>query len=94
MNKPLRESFNVNIHNIKVCKNLLTKCETTEEFDSPKAFDTKRDRLLEELEEAYDRLEGLAITTHARNLDKAIQKSVNYYLKKAGLKPLTITAYI
>jgi len=63
------------------------------EYKSSKLYDSAYESAFNLNEEAIEDLSTFALSIFCKNKDMATQKSVNYYLRKAGVKTLRITAF-
>jgi len=92
-NQTLNELKSI-VTNCKLADLQLTSFEDADSQLSEKDWHDKRVSLVDK---CNHQLEQMEITTNriwSRNLDRGVQKSVNNYRKKVGLRPWRITAML
>jgi len=91
MRQEVRDSINNQISKLDKARSHANQI-ITEDFESAAEWDKVWNKAIDNIEIAQDELEFIIDTIWYRNLDQEIQRSCNYYRKKAGLKPWPISA--
>jgi len=95
MHRQTRLELNCQIEDINKARRKLDKIVfDNREWESPKHYDKAYSEASNAVEGAEGEFEDEILYIWKRNKDIAVQKSCNYYLKKAGFKTYKIDAYL
>ena len=92
MNSVTRYKLNIMINNINFHIHQVDKVIDLDNWEKASDFDNAWEKSIDQLNASLTEFDTEISKIWARNLDREVQTSLNYYLKKAGLKPRKITA--